>query len=542
MPDRAPLLGGVDVGTTHSKIALYASRGRAVAARRIATPGDGPALVGAVFAALAECVEQVGRPPVAVGVASMAETGVALDAALAPLHPLIRWDDPRGGDELAVLSSRRGEVAAVSGANLSVKTPLVRWAWLGRHHPELLAATRAWVSAADLVATELTGEPVTDATLAGRTGAYDHHAGRWHADLCAAAGLHPDRLPRVAPAGRPAGTVRPGAAARTGLPAGTPVAVAGHDHLVAAYAAGVRDTGQLADSMGTAEAVVLLTDTPPTAPGSHGLPVGGDGSSWNVSADGRHHCLIAGFPGSGRLVDWFCRAWLGRVDGARYDAFAELAGQVTGRPTGILVEPYLEGRAAPRPDPGARLRIHGLTGSAAGGHGRAELAVALLEGASLHVRWMIAELAARAGPTGPAVAAGGSGPGGGLPVSVTVLGGPSRSGPWLRVKATAGGAPLSVVGEPEAACAGAAMLAGAAVGVELPALPSRRVAAPAGEVTAYDAFYAEHFLPHVTGHASPDRTMPEPHSWNPLATTRTPEPHAWNSHGIEGEPSHEKPA
>jgi xylulokinase len=430
MVDGEPLLAGVDVGTTHTKIALYAASCRrastpdgvasdrvgatfrSVAARRIATPGDGAALVGAVFGALAECVEEAGRAPVAVGVASMAETGVALDRRLAPLHPLIRWDDPRGAGELADLrrSPGRAEVAAVSGANLALKTPLVRWAWLARQHPGLLAATRAWVSAADLVATALTGEVVTDATLAGRTGAYDHRAGRWHPDLCAAAGLDPALLPRVVPAGQPAGTVQREAAARTSLPAGTPVVVAGHDHLVAAYAAGVRRPGHLADSMGTAEALLLLTTTPDprSAPdsrhshpvGRQGLSAGGDGVSWNVFCDGRHYCLIAGFPGSGRLVDWFCRAWMGRADGDRYAAFAELAEQVTERPTGILVEPYLEGRQAPRPDPGARLRVHGLTGSPTGGPGRAELAVALLEGASLHVRWMIAELAARPGRWG----------------------------------------------------------------------------------------------------------------------------------------------
>jgi xylulokinase len=506
MPDPAPLLAGIDLGTTHCKVGLYTASpsgagpsdggpsgggpsggGCPVAFRRIATPGDAGALTGAVFAALAGCVAEAGRAPVAVGIASMAETGVALDRRLDPLHPLIRWDDPRGAGELAALgrSPGRAEVAAASGANLALKTPLVRWAWLARHRPGVLAATRAWVSAADLAAAALTGEVATDATLAGRTGAYDHRAGRWHPDLCAAAGLRPDQLPRVVPAGRPVGAVRPDAAARTGLATGTPVIVAGHDHLVAAYAAGVRQAGHVADSMGTAEAVVLLTSTPPTASGEEA----GGGVSWNAFCDGRQYCLIAGFPGSGRLVDWFCRVWLGREDAGRHGAFAELTDRVTERPTGILVEPYLHGRQAPRPDPGARLRVHGLTGSATGGPGRAELAVALLEGASLHVRWMIAELAARAGAAAPS---------GESPVPVTVLGGPSRSEPWLRVKAAAGGAPLSVVGEPEAACAGAAMLAGAAVGIEPPALPSRPVTAPADEIARYDAFFADRFLPRVT--------------------------------------------
>ena len=41
-----------------------------------------------------------------------------------------------------------------------------------------------------------------------------------------------------------------------GLPAGTPVAVGGHDHLCAAVAAGVVEPGCLFDSMGTAEVLM----------------------------------------------------------------------------------------------------------------------------------------------------------------------------------------------------------------------------------------------------------------------------------------------
>ncbi|HEV2783916.1 MAG TPA: FGGY family carbohydrate kinase [Actinophytocola sp.] len=455
------IVAGIDVGSTSCKVGIYTAAGNPVAQARRPTGDDCDALVAGVLADLEECVERAGAAPAAVGITSMAESGVALDDRLRPMHPLLRWDDPRGAEEARLIEAEVGRAAlfARTGVHLGAKTPLARWSWLRRHRPEVLGSMRVWVNAADLVATALLGAPVTDRTLAGRTGALDQRAGEYDPELLAASGVRPGQLPRIADgiAGRVSG-------AHGGLRGGTPVVIAGHDHLVAAYAAGARAPGATVDSLGTAEAVVTVSARPPDAGTVDG------GLSWNRHADGRHWALVSGFPGSGRLLEWAAERLLGA---ARPEAFRELVRDVR-RPTGIVVEPYLSGRGAPAPDPGRRLTMRGVTAA----HGAAELAVAVLEGACLHVRWM----AEAHGPLGECV----------------VLGGPARNQTWMAIKAEVMPWPVRRCAAVDAAGVGAALLAGRAIGFEPPVLPSERLPRDGARAARYQKIYTDEFLREAT--------------------------------------------
>jgi xylulokinase len=472
-----PVLAGVDVGTTNTKLGLYRPDGTRLTFQTWPTPGDADKLVSGVLDGLASQIGQIGQPPDAIGVAGMAESGVTVDADLTPLHPLILWRDPQGSDGVDRIAAEPGAAGlfAIAGVSLGTKTPLARWRWLTDTRPDLLTGSRVWLGAPDLVAAALTGEPVTDLTLAGRTGGMDVRGGRWHPDLLAAAGIGAGQLPRIADPGQPAGRCGTDQARSAGLRPGTPVVVAGHDHLVAGYAAGVRRPGEQMDSMGTAEAVVTVTTGPP-----EGLPPG-TGVSWNRFVDGTHYCLVSGFPGAGRLVEWFTNGYLGLTGQAGRRRFESLVDAVKRRPTGIVVEPYLSGRAAPAPDPGRGLAVHGLRPR----HTVADLGLALLEGACAQVRWLADEHLSLLGAAGP-------GP--------VVAGGPTRSGAWMRVKAAFGTGPLRVVDDPDAACAGAALLAGSAgLGLPAPVLAASPVTPDESERHRYHRFYRDSFLPVVTG-------------------------------------------
>lgn len=442
----AERLAGIDVGTTNCKVGLYTPDGTALAERSRPTPPDADELVAGVLADLAGCVDEAGSPD-AVGVTGVAEGGVPLDTDLRPLRPLLWWWDDRAAEQARWLAEDVGRAALfdTTGVDVAAKTPLAGWLWLRRHDPASLDRMRAWVGVPELVATALCGAPLGDRTLAGRSGAFDQRADRWDADLLALAGVGPERLPEQ----------------NTGRTKdGVPVVVAGHDHLVAAHAAGVREPGAVADSLGTAEAVVTVSDRVP------GPDAAGSGMSWNRTADGRHWALVSGFPHAGRLVDWLCS--LAGGDHARVD---DLAATVD-RPTGVVVLPYLAGRAAPAPDPGRRLSVHGLDPR----HGLPDVLVAVLEGACCHARWM-AE--AQAGHAGTKLGA------------VTVLGGPSRGRALMDLKAHVLPGPVRLVRAADAARAGAALLAGQAIGVDTPVLGSDEL--PRDDVLAdrYDTMYRD---------------------------------------------------
>lgn len=440
-----PCALGIDVGTTNSKVVLVEFTPAASVRARATAPTSaadafGPALADLVRAVLAD------RPaPDAVGIASMAETGVPLDADGAPLGDWLRWDGHRAGAEADELADRLGrdQLIAATGVRPSAKVPLATWAWLRGQRPELFAAMVRWAGVADLACLLLTGRLATDHTLAGRTMAYrlpadGPSATQFDADLTAEVGLRPDQLPDVVCADI-AGPVRAPAFVDAGIPSGTPVSVAGHDHAVGAYAAGVRLPGQVADSVGTAEAVFTVVETPPDP-----REVAAAGMSSVVTVDAAHRALLAGSPGAGAFVQW----WLENEACAWSPAPLFAAVQVLdAKPSEVIVLPYLHGRQAPAPDPAARVQIIGRAE-----HSAAELAHAMLQGLCLHARWLFDEQARLAGApaTEPVIA----------------LGGPLVANPaWSRLKALVTPQPVCLVTEPEAVAVGAALLSAARAGL-----------------------------------------------------------------------------
>ncbi|WP_425837223.1 FGGY-family carbohydrate kinase [Streptomyces fractus] len=503
------LLGGLDIGTTHVKAVLCeASSGRVVARAKSPTPyGSSPhthpadGLVAAALGVLAACVREVGRAPEAIGVTGMAEAGVPLDAQGRPIGPVRAWSDPTPAPHAARLATALGahQLHFRTGVLPSPKVPLAKWCALVADDAGLPARMRTWAGAADLVAHALTGAVGTDATFAQRTMAWDPVACRWIPELLGEAGLGVGHMPRVREVGEPVGWVTAGAAGEVGLRAGTPVVVAGHDHLVGAWAAGVRAPGEVADSMGTAEAVLTVTAEPPDRAGA-----AAEGMSWGRHADGEHFIVLAGAGSSGLLVEWFCDRFLDGTQGhARYEEFARLVDTLPATPCGPTVTPYAHGRSAPRPDPGARLAVHDLRIE----HGPAHLARAILEGTAHQARWMTDTQARLCGGLAPG--------------SVTLLGGSTRLAAWTALKAAVAPWPTRVCAEPEAAGRGAAQLAGRALGLD-GAVPagSRPLVPDVGVAEAHRAHHRERFLPLV---APPRPTVPTSRGSAPAPAAQSPQ-------------------
>lgn len=176
--------------------------------------------------------------------------------------------------------------------------------------------------------------------------------------------------------------------------------------------------------------------------------------------DGRAFCLIGGLAASGGLVEWLLDriAPAGRPD--RNEWFTELIGPPGGPPTGIIVQPYLYGRAAPDPDPRRELSCHGVRPE----HTVADLGRAVLEGLSMHARWMLETQLAIGGVRADAV---------------TVFGGPAVSPTWMSIKARLTPATGTVLPGYRCATIGAAQLAGRAIGLPDPPLTGHTVP-PAG--------------------------------------------------------------
>jgi len=283
---------GFDLGTTVTKLTALTEDGTVLLDLSMATawdePGDGyaerdpRAVVAAVEDLLARAAASIGSTngsgPLeirSIGFASMAESGVVVDASGEPRSPVIAWFDPRGRDQVAALPTDLAhDFPARTGLQVSHVASVFKIAWL--RDAGLSLAGAQWLSLPELAIAHLGGRRVAELSLMGRTGFLDIHTAAPYLPTLAHLGVGEAFVPELVGAGAPAGRVRsdhPVEAAR-----GAVLTVAGHDHAVAAAAAGASAPASAMDSFGTAEAFLVASEHVPDpdvvrALTSHGVSV-----------------------------------------------------------------------------------------------------------------------------------------------------------------------------------------------------------------------------------------------------------------------------
>jgi xylulokinase len=424
-----PLLLGMDIGTTTTKALLVDGAGGQVDSSSVATPfrrvGEGvempvpdlQAALGEVLAALGRRRERVA----AVGVAGVAESGAPYDERGDPLGPVIAWHDPRGGETVDRLAERFGEgLERRIGQRLRTVSSVAKLGWLADHGVD----ARRWLGVPELCLFHLTGVAATECSLAARTGCYDVGQRRYLPDVAEAAGFPITVFPEVVPAGDVMGRVTRAGAAWSGLPAGIPVTVAGHDHPVGAEGSGAHES-DLVNSVGTAETVLRrharLPDVDAALAAKVAVTVAPGGRGWVALASGARAGVVLGYA---------CE-----VLGRSLSELDEQAGRADGLDEGLdataLVKSIQEGDEPRLPDAPAGAVWKGLLEA---------LTRRTVEAAERVV-----------GLLGPAE-------------RMLVFGGGSRSRPWMQAKGRASPVPVLRVVADEAVARGAAMFAGVAAG------------------------------------------------------------------------------
>jgi sugar (pentulose or hexulose) kinase len=259
------LLIGLDVGTTTSKAVAFTLEGDPVATGRAATPWevsgdrvqlDARRLVEAARSAIAQIGEALPDEEIlGIGIASMGEAGVLLDSARQPIAPVIAWHDRRDSWELENLKASIDPAAFSRRTGLPVgqQWSLTKHRWLVDHLP---AAGNAELrlNIAEWVAFSLGAAPVTEQSLASRTGWLDLERRQWSEELLDWSGAKMTMLPQLVTAGTRVGNI--GAGSGLAAMAGAAITIAGHDHQAAAVGAGAIGSGDELDSCGTADALV----------------------------------------------------------------------------------------------------------------------------------------------------------------------------------------------------------------------------------------------------------------------------------------------
>lgn len=449
-----PCLLGIDSGLTVTKAVIFDETGTplAVARRRLAQIMSEPhhverdmnGLWRATADAIAQVVSECGRPAsdiAAVAVTAHGDGLYMVDRTLEPLGYGILSLDSRAGDIADRWQTDGTAAKALSrtGQTPHASAPSSLLAWIREREPERFAHIGHVLACKDWLRFCLTGSLGTDLTEAS-TSFTEVDTQAYAPDILSIFGLEAlgDALPPVARPDEIVGAVTAKAARSTGLVSGTPVVAGLHDVTASALGIGGYGEGVIAVVAGT----YSINETVSAAPRidarwfcRNGLSPG----EWN-------NMSIS--PASAANYDWFLDTLCGseraaaEADGRSIHAVVgpEIEAALA-RPSTLLFHPYLFG--SPH-GPGASASFLGLRGW----HDRGDMLRAVIEGIAfnhrVHVDALREGFAAR---------------------EVRLTGGISRNSVFAQIFADVLGMPITVTKTEEAAAWGAALCAGAGIGL-----------------------------------------------------------------------------
>lgn len=477
----ANLLLGIDVGTYSSKGVLVEPDGTLLKQHIVPHKMDIPkpgwaeqdadgiwwADVIAICHALLDGSPYSGGDVAGVAVSAIGPCLLPLDVSGNPLRKGILYGvDTRASEEINLLNEQLGEAAifAFSGMALTSQAIGPKILWLQRHEPEVWAETRHLTTASGYLVYRLTGEHVMDKHTASHyMPLIDITTLTW-SERFDIAPL--EFLPRLAWSDEKAGEVTQEAAERTGLKAGTPVAVGAVDALSEAISVGAVQPGDLMIMYGSTTFFILALDEP--------VP---DPRTWTTAgAFKSQYALAAGMSTTGSLTRWF-RDELAKdiPEESAYETLFQGARRMPPGAEGLLVLPYFSGERTPINDPRAKGVIAGLTLS----HTREHLFRAVLEGVGFGIRHNLETFREMGAPV----------------KRILAVGGGTKNDTWVQLVTDIAGIPQLVPKETIGASYGNAFLAGLASGtVEHSALsawvgPLRTIDPNAATQTLYDELF-----------------------------------------------------
>lgn len=295
---------GLDVGTTSVKAVVFTLDGHIVATGRMAYQWDfapfgaeiaATVLADAAHAALREAIDTTPPGPIlAIGIASIGESGVLLDGSNRPLGPVIAWHDKRDSVELAQLADEIGvdRFSSVTGLPFRHQWSLTKHRWFSGSHPDV-RNIELRLNVAEWIAFSLGAAPATELSLASRTGWFDVINKTWWGEALQWSRMNEDALPELVTAGTCLGSVASGVVSPR--LAGAAITIAGQDHQSAAVGLGATMVGAEVDSCGTAEALVRTVD--PISSRSAILALAQIGVTVGWHALPGKWCLLAGTEG-----------------------------------------------------------------------------------------------------------------------------------------------------------------------------------------------------------------------------------------------------
>jgi len=449
---------GVDLGTSACKTVIFSLEGKKISEAQKEYPVYHPKPTWAEqkpqewWEAAAETIKESIRRArirseeiVGLSVDSQREAVVPIGKNGEELYNSIIWLDGRTRSQTEEIKSSISEekVLSITGVGITPIFSASKILWLKENAPKIFTETKVFLCAKDYIIYKLTGQPVTDYSMASRTLLFDIRKRRWSEEICSAIGIPIDKLPPAKESTAIVGEVSRKVSEKTLLPRGLPVVNGGGDRPCECLGAGVTRQGQVNIGTGTGTAVEVPLSMPKIDSKAripcccHVIP-----ETWEYEA------IIAT---TGASLRWF-RDQFGyeeKVEAEKagrdpYDLLVEKAADIKPGSDGLLFYPYLTGAFSPK----FNEKVRGVFFNISLSHTKAHFLRAILEGVAfqyLETFGILEELGVKI-------------------ESASMVGGETKSEVWNQIKADIIGIEIRIPEIDDAAALGAALLAGTGTG------------------------------------------------------------------------------
>ena len=441
---------GIDVGSSSIKIAAYSEQGKllAVTSNDITPlhpePGFWEQNPEEIWQATTRGMGYLVRedsvkrdPPLAIAISASGRENFPADSDGNPLGNGIMGADIRGAEfEIPPSGSPTPELWCLSCGHLRERMdPVFRLMWWQKYHPEIMAKSKYFLGWHDLLSMRISGRISTDQSTASRFLVYDLKDLDWSQDRIAEFRVEQNLLPEVLPWPSVIDKIKPDIAEEWGISPDVQLAMGGHDVNCAAVGAGVTEPGTACLISGSYENLLVMTKESPTSnmllKGLSVMPHPGEAG----------YSALAVGPTGNAVLNWARDL----VDISIEEVEEHLSNEAQ-KPSPVLAVPYLSGSMTyweeGRKSKGS---LVGLTLASS----KTDIVQSFMESIAYdHVNTL-----ALLGQEG-------------VPVTrIRAVGGGSRSEWWTQIKSDLTNRPIEVVKTEEAGTLGAAILAGAAIGV-----------------------------------------------------------------------------
>ncbi len=364
---------GCDIGTTSVKAIAFSLDGDILASESASYPmlhpepghaeQDPDTIFRDTCQVLERLVSSIGARPAGIAFSSAMHSLMALDEAGRPASPLMIWADNRSGplaDKLRNSEEGRQQYRR-TGIPIHAMTPACKLRWVLQEKPPCYSGASKYAGIKDYVIFRLTGELVTDFSMAAAMGLLNLETLTWDEQTLLSLEIHAGLLPRVVP---PYFSSAIKDSYSGELLTGVPVITGGSDGCLANLGSGATGADTLALTIGTSGAVrkTLAFRYLDRHMRTFCYPLD-------------HEMFIVGGPtnNGGVVFQWLKDTFFADL------SFAEMlegADRVSPGADGLLFFPYLLGERAPVWDSEARGVFHGIDIE----HTRFHFARAVMEG------------------------------------------------------------------------------------------------------------------------------------------------------------------